>query len=284
MKLPVDPQKVIDAFKASTAAAAVPADLLIAGAAQWLDTLAGLVAQGEAWPARSPAAAQEVALLRPAEEQLVVAAVPAEEEATFKGALSSLRWPAGGVVAVVSVAPPQKGITWYRDNVARVPWDGSAVGSGAQKVLDAVAWAGAKRGVPLGRRFPGLRPAVSHRLIRQGARQTAALGALSNVPGLDVAAVALAQVRLVLSLAAVHDQEIGKDRALELVSVLGLGFGLRALSRRAVGWVPGVGWAVRGSVAYGSTLGLGEAAVRYFQAGAPMATSRLTDLVQRLKK
>jgi len=284
VKLPVDPQRVLETLKASTTAAAVPADLLIAGAARWLDTLAALVAEGHEWPARSPATAEEVALLRPAADQLVLAVLPGEEEGDFKRNLGTLQWPAGGVVAVVVGAWPEKGITWYRDNVARVAWDGSAAAPGVEKLLEAVAWAAAKRAAPLARRFPGLRPAVSRRLIRQSARRTAGLGALSNVPGLDLATVGLEQMRLVLSLAAVHDQEIGKDRALELVSVLGVGFGLRALSRRAVGWLPGVGWAVRGSVAYGSTLGLGEAAVRYFQAGAPLATSRVADLAQRFRR
>jgi uncharacterized protein (DUF697 family) len=76
----------------------------------------------------------------------------------------------------------------------------------------------------------------------------------------------LNQMRLVLRIAAAHGVEISNDRLPELVAVLGGGLGLRALARELVDLVPGVGWAVKGAIAYAGTRALGEAAVRYFSA------------------
>jgi uncharacterized protein (DUF697 family) len=78
----------------------------------------------------------------------------------------------------------------------------------------------------------------------------------------------LNQARLVLRIALAHGQVIDKDRALELLAVLGVGFGLRTVARELLDLVPVAGWAVKGAVAYAGTKALGEAAVRYFEARA----------------
>jgi uncharacterized protein (DUF697 family) len=48
--------------------------------------------------------------------------------------------------------------------------------------------------------------------------------------------------------------------------VLGGGLGLRALARELVDLVPGLGWALKGAIAYAGTRAVGEAAVLYFAA------------------
>jgi uncharacterized protein (DUF697 family) len=81
----------------------------------------------------------------------------------------------------------------------------------------------------------------------------------------------LNQARLVLRIAAAHGQEIDARRAPELLGVVGGGFGFRALAGELLDVVPVAGWALKGAVAYTGTRAIGEAAFRYFEAGAPLA-------------
>jgi uncharacterized protein (DUF697 family) len=66
--------------------------------------------------------------------------------------------------------------------------------------------------------------------------------------------------------------------------VVGAGFGLRAVARQALDIVPGVGWAVKGAVGYTGTRAMGEAALRYFERGAPATPTRLTSIVRRFRR
>ena len=54
--------------------------------------------------------------------------------------------------------------------------------------------------------------------------------------------------------------------ALELAATIGAGLGFRALARELLDFLPVLGWAVKGAVAYAGTRALGEAAVRYCEA------------------
>ena len=119
-----------------------------------------------------------------------------------------------------------------------------------------------------------LRPTVCEWLIASFSRKNAILAAAVFVPGVDLPVLTLNQMRLVLRIAAAHGVEISNDRLPELVAVLGGGLGLRALARELVDLVPGVGWAVKASIAYGGTRALGEAAVRYFSARVEADSSR----------
>ncbi len=148
-------------------------------------------------------------------------------------------------------------------NLAHVP---ALDAAGEELVLDAVLRALGDEAVAAGRRTPGLRPAVGRRLVNASARQSAAIGALP-LPGVDMPALALIQVRLLAQLAALHDRPVGAERALEALAVVGAGFGWRALARSATGFVPVAGWAVRGTVAYGATRAVGEAALARLSAG-----------------
>jgi uncharacterized protein (DUF697 family) len=128
-----------------------------------------------------------------------------------------------------------------------------------------------ERGTALAGRLPVLRPAVCEWLIASFSRKNAVLAAAIFVPGADLPALTLNQMRLVLRIAAAHGVEISNDRLPELVAVLGGGLGLRALARELLDFVPGAGWAVKGAVAYAGTRALGEAAVRYFATRAESA-------------
>jgi uncharacterized protein (DUF697 family) len=69
-----------------------------------------------------------------------------------------------------------------------------------------------------------------------------------------------------LRIALAYGEELDRDRAAELVGVIGAGFAFRAAARELLDLVPVAGWAVKGGVAYVGTKALGEAAVRYFEA------------------
>ncbi|MGZ4388169.1 MAG: hypothetical protein ACXVZL_02175, partial [Gaiellaceae bacterium] len=107
--------------------------------------------------------------------------------------------------------------------------------------------------VPLAARLPVLRPAVCGELVRRASRQNGLVGAAVFLPGVDLPVLTLNQLRLVLRIAAAHGQEVGPKRLPEALGVLGAGIGFRGVARSLAGLVPGVGWAVKGGVAYGGT-------------------------------
>ena len=134
------------------------------------------------------------------------------------------------------------------------------------EISHAVARKLGEDGTALAARLPVLRRAVCDELIRTFARKNAIIAAAIFIPGVDLPVLTLNQARLVLRIALAYGQEIDKDRGLELLAVLGVGFGLRTVARELLDLVPVGGWAVKGAVAYAGTRALGEAAVRYFEA------------------
>ena len=139
-----------------------------------------------------------------------------------------------------------------------------------EEIAAAVARRLGESGTSLAARLPVLRGAICADLIRSVSRSIGLIGAAVFVPGIDFPVLTLNQARLVLRLAAAHGLEIDPSRLPELLAVLGGGYGFRTLARELVGTVPVAGWAVKGVVAYGGTRALGEAALRYFEAGAPL--------------
>ncbi len=135
--------------------------------------------------------------------------------------------------------------------------------------VEAIAAALARRlgedGTALAARLPVLRPAVCERLIASYSRRNGVVAAAVFVPGVDLPVLTLNQIRLVLRIALAYGAELDNRRAIELVGVVGAGFGFRAVARELLDLVPVAGWAVKGSVAYAGTRAIGEAAVRYFE-------------------
>jgi uncharacterized protein (DUF697 family) len=133
--------------------------------------------------------------------------------------------------------------------------------------VDRIATALARRlgesGTALAARLPVLRGAVCEELIRTTSRRNGLIGVAVFVPGVDFPVLTLNQIRLVLRLALAHGREIDNRVALELIGVVGAGFGLRAVAREALDLVPVAGWAVKGAIAYTGTRAIGEATLRY---------------------
>lgn len=119
----------------------------------------------------------------------------------------------------------------------------------------------------LARRIPALRKPACEEIVRRVSKQNAALGAAIFVPGADMPILTVNQIRMVVQIAAAYGEEIDRERALELLAVLGAGLGLRSVARQALAFVPGAGWALKGGVAYAGTRALGKAAIAYFERG-----------------
>ncbi len=142
----------------------------------------------------------------------------------------------------------------------------SLEGPGGRTVVDAVARGLGEHAAGAARHIPALRPGVGRRIVRESSRRAALIGALP-LAGADLPALAILQVRMVAALSAAHDRPLGPERVLEALAILGAGFGWRALGRSSVRFVPAVGWAAGGAVAYMGTRAIGEAALARLSAG-----------------
>ena len=133
-------------------------------------------------------------------------------------------------------------------------------------------------------RLPALRRAYCDHVVLVHAKQNAVIGAVVIIPGADMPAMTANQIHLVLKVAAVYGEEVGLDRALEILSVVGTAFVFRTLARQALDFVPGFGWALKGAVGFTGTVALGEAAIAYFEAGAPLQISHMQRISRQLER
>jgi uncharacterized protein (DUF697 family) len=133
-------------------------------------------------------------------------------------------------------------------------------------------------------RLPAVRRAYCDHVVLANASQNAVIGAVVIIPGADMPAMTANQIRMVLKIAAAYGEEIGLDRALEILSVVGTAFVFRTLARQALDFVPGFGWALKGAVGFTGTVALGEAAIAYFEAGAPLQLSHIQRISRQLER
>jgi uncharacterized protein (DUF697 family) len=126
-------------------------------------------------------------------------------------------------------------------------------------------------------KLPAIRRHVCERIVDQFARQNAILGAAVFIPGADLPVMTLNQIRMVLRLAAAYGEELNRERAAEILGVVGAGLGLRAVARQVLGVIPIAGWAVKGAIGYAGTKALGETAIRYFEAGGTKTVLGMVD-------
>jgi len=166
-------------------------------------------------------------------------------------------------VPIVAVSDADEVPYVLATDLVRVP---PGQGFPIDEIVDAVARKLGESGTALAARLPTLRGAVCDELIRSFSKKNAIVAAAVFIPGVDMPVLTLNQARLVLRIALAYGQEIDKERAVELLGVVGAGFGMRAVARELLDLVPVAGWAVKGAVAYTGTKAIGEAAVRYFEA------------------
>lgn len=255
-KLPLSPKTVYGVVKELRAAAEDERPLVVGGARELASVLRKELAKGgePAW-VRDSGTDEAAALV------YVLAAAPTEQDERELRAADR-----AGVPIVCVVADPAG--TWDVPYVLAT--DVVLVPAGSGFPVDEIARLLARRlrekATTLAARLPVLRPAVSDELIRSVSRQNGVIGAAVFIPGADLPALTVNQLRLVLRLASAHGLEIDRERLPEVLGVIGWGLGFRALARQLLGVVPVAGWAVKGAVAYAGTRALGEAAARYFEA------------------
>jgi uncharacterized protein (DUF697 family) len=149
-----------------------------------------------------------------------------------------------------------------------------------ERIFRLIAERGDDRGYMWAARLPALRPAVVEQTIEKFSRQNGILGVAVFVPGADMPVLTLNQIRMVFRIAAAYGEEIDRDRALEVLGVIGAGLGFRAVARQALAFVPGVGWAVKGGIAYVGTRALGRAAIAYLEKGGQRRLKELAGSVR----
>src|SRR5581483_296997 len=260
-KLPIKPGAVLGLLKELRASAQADKPLVVSGARELVAVLVRELARGGV-----ASAVREQGPLDGAAALVHVLAGPVDDddEELLKQAAKE-RIP----IVVVTAGPTDPGHVSYvldRD-IVRV---GAAAALPVDEIATRLARTLGEAGTPLAARLPVLRRAVCEELIRRFSRQNGLVGVAVFVPGADLPVLTLNQVRLVLRIADAYGFEIDRNRLPEVLSVVGSGFGFRALARSAVGYVPLLGWAVKGAVAYTCTRALGEAAMRYFERRAPV--------------
>ena len=139
-------------------------------------------------------------------------------------------------------------------------------------------------GFALAAALPALRAAVIDHTIAATARQNALVGAVIILPGADMPVMTINQLKMVLRIGAAYGYRSDLQRTVEMLGVILSGLGMRALARRAVEYVPGLGWAMKASFGYVGTEAIGRSAVAYFENGAPLTASRFPRLSGQLGK
>jgi uncharacterized protein (DUF697 family) len=134
--------------------------------------------------------------------------------------------------------------------------------------------------VALAKGYPAFRRSVCEEIIRNNARQNAVIGLLP-IPGADMPVMTANQARMVLNIAAAYGEELSLERARELLGVLAAGFGLRALSRQAVKFVPVGGWAASAVIAYAGTVAMGRSGILYFERGGQKVGEKEMEEIRR---
>jgi uncharacterized protein (DUF697 family) len=91
----------------------------------------------------------------------------------------------------------------------------------------------------------------------------------------DTIAITALQMRMLLRIAAAYGKKPELARILELVPVVGGGYGWRALAREASGFIPIAGIPIKAAIAYAGTLVVGQVAAHYYETGAHMSRSAI---------
>ena len=115
--------------------------------------------------------------------------------------------------------------------------------------------------------FPFVRRPLATDAVMTTAIQNAGIGLVPLLPGADMPVMTLNQAKMVLQIAAAYGQPMGKDRAKEIVPVVAGAFGCRALARRLVTLIPGIGYVARPGIGYAATVAMGYAVIEYFEGG-----------------
>lgn len=267
VKLPLNLSKALDAWKEVSAKADQSAGVVLAGDTRLVERAQHQFSVGGTVPATWVGPLAELSGLSSVPGEVLVVLVAAGREAEVLGALGQAV-PKGGVVLVVDESSEATGkVTYPSKGLARVSFSDSS--TGWRQVFSSCADVAGDHAVGLGRRYPAIRAAAARRVIDRTAAQNALIGLVFILPGADMPAMTLNQIKMVLSIASIYGEQIDLERAVELAGIAGMGFGFRSLARFLVRSTPGLGWAMKAASGYTATLAVGLGAVYYFEKGLP---------------
>ena len=138
--------------------------------------------------------------------------------------------------------------------------------------------------------IPAFRPVVAAKLTADCAMTCLKIAAASavadHIPVLglltggiasagDTIAITALQMRMLLRIAAAYGKKPEFARILELVPVVGGGYGWRALAREASGFIPIAGIPIKAAIAYAGTLVVGQVASHYYETGLHMSSGAI---------
>lgn len=210
---------------------------------------------------------------------LAVVLVGSEPKEAAQVALSCARRGTGCIFVVPSALDaPQELPEELEDTVDIV----AATGKDALEAKLALALAAQEQRVLLASAFPFCRKAVASALIRQSALANMGVGAISLIPGSDLPIMLAEQERLALDLMGVYGKKLGPEAAADLAGVFGAGFAYRAIARTLAGAVPGIGWALKASVAYGGTVLSAWAVETHLAGELPEVVENIQEIVSVL--
>ncbi len=137
--------------------------------------------------------------------------------------------------------------------------------------------------VAMARELPAVRRQLVNRIIRRTAWMNAIVG-LQPVPGLDIPVLLAAQTRMVLRIAAAYGHSMSVSHARELLTTIAGGLLSRYLGGQLAKLIPGPGWIASAAMALMGTWAIGQAAQRYFEAGAELPEIDLRALYRRFRR
>jgi uncharacterized protein (DUF697 family) len=281
-KSPVNLAKVMETWRETVTATSLSAGVVVGGEERLVALAQQHFAAGGTSPATWALPLGDLGGLSSVPGELLVLFVRPEDEDRVLAVLEQSSAKGGFLVAVDEGAAATNRVSYLKKGCARLSFADTP--RGWRRLFEACAETAGEHVVALGRRYPIVRAAAARRVVYRTAAQNALIGATFFVPGADMPAMTLNQVKMILSLAGIYGAEIGRERAVELVGVVGLGLGLRALARSFLRSTPGLGWVIKASTGYTGTLAVGFAAMRYFEKGAPGATSKVMALVRPLRR
>ncbi len=138
--------------------------------------------------------------------------------------------------------------------------------------------------IALASRIPVFRNLAASKVIHRASAQNGLIGVVTILPGADMPLLTANQLKMVLKIAAIYNEEVSLTRLKELTAVVGTGFALRGLARQLLDFVPGVGWVVKGAVAFTGTEAVGKAAQKYFKEGcSSLKKENIKEMFSRTK-
>ena len=121
------------------------------------------------------------------------------------------------------------------------------------------------------------RAKVITQLVSSCAKENAAIGAVSLVPGSDMPLMTARQIRLALDISSAYNVSISFETIAELLGVVSAGLGYRTIARGAAGVIPGFGWVLKAGMGYAGTYTTAKIIEMYVKRMATSSAQTKTD-------